>query len=84
MELIACKHMCAPCARLLDPLELELRMVVNHHVGVGTESRRSARAVVVLTSEPFLQPFFLLEVRVLLYSPGWHRITAKPEPASNS
>lgn len=35
----ACLYVCAPCpqkpAKALDPLELELWMVVNHHVGAG-------------------------------------------------
>lgn len=40
--------MCTTCMpgqkSTLDPLELELLMVVNHLVGVGTEPRSSTRA----------------------------------------
>ena len=42
--------------RALDPLELELKMVVSHCVGLGTELRSSARAASALTVEPSLQP----------------------------
>jgi hypothetical protein len=44
MYVIVCMHVCAPCMRLVptesrkrvsDPLELELQMVVSHHMGAG-------------------------------------------------
>lgn len=34
--------------RLLDPLELELKAVVNHHMGAGTEPGTSAKVVSAL------------------------------------
>lgn len=33
---------------LLDPLELELKSVVNHHMGAGTEPETSERVVSAL------------------------------------
>ena len=38
------------------PLELELTMVVDCHVVLGTKPRTSARAAVLLTSAPSLHP----------------------------
>lgn len=31
----ACVHVCEPCACLLHPLELDLEMIVSHHVNTG-------------------------------------------------
>lgn len=38
-----------------DPLELELKMVVNHRVGAGFKPRSSTRAKSILNTEPSLQ-----------------------------
>ena len=41
----------------LDPLELELQMVVSHHVGAGNQTETSARAASALNrADPSLQP----------------------------
>lgn len=59
----ACRFVCMSGVqrgqkRLLDALELELWIVVSHHVVLGTESEPSARATRALyhRSTPHLQP----------------------------
>ena len=50
--------------RVLDPLELELQMVVSHHVGARNQTQVLCKQeqLVFLTSEPSLQLFFLFYV----------------------
>ena len=42
--------------RALDPLELELQMVVSHHVGAGNPLWSSRRVASVVHTAPSLQP----------------------------
>lgn len=53
--LYLCEFMCTTCAdaqegqkKALDPLELELKAVVNHHMAAGTEPGTSERVVSAL------------------------------------
>ena len=61
-ECIACIDVSAPLLynrgqkRVLDPLELELQMVVSHHMVVGNQTQVLLKAQpVLLTAEPSLQ-----------------------------
>lgn len=40
---------------MLGPLELDLQMVLNHHVGTRSQTEPSRRAVSVLTAQSSLQ-----------------------------
>lgn len=42
--------------RALEPLKLQLRMVVSHRVGTGNQTPVPEGAEVLLTTEPLLQP----------------------------
>lgn len=59
--------------RTLDPLKLELRMLMSHHLGARIEAPASARQCMFLPSGPSLQPLefcFACFEAVFLYSPG--------------
>ena len=55
--------------RVLDPLELELWIVVSHYVGAGNHiqvlCKRSQS--VLLTAEPFLHPLFFEKLKNYVY-----------------
>lgn len=62
---VACTCVCVLCVCLVsseirrecqtDPLELELWMVVSHYVAFGNQTVSSAKAKVLLTTEPSLR-----------------------------
>ena len=65
MDVFASMYVCVPsvCSghreqkKVLDPSELELQMVVSHHVDAGNRTRSGPlQEQVLLSAEPSLQP----------------------------
>lgn len=48
---------CGSLKWALDPLELELQIIVSPHMSTGNQTCPLQEQPAVLTSEPFLQPF---------------------------
>ena len=69
-------YVCAPCVQLMPmvvrmygiPLELELQMVVSHHVGAGYQTWVLCKRRVILATEPSFWLLFLYSYNLKMSS----------------